>query len=354
MNTTRQGLVGLVGDVMIETPQAVDHRLANPPFKAAVDALNANAWSIINLEMPLSTRGYRVPKHSNLRSHPDIISDIQALGTDAVALANNHMMDYGPDALRDTLAVCSEAGIPACGAGESLDDAMEPVILDNDGPTIGLLSFASTLPVESDAGPGKPGIAPIRVGFSFEMDPNLMVEQPGTMPVVRSWVEPADLDRATAAIQALKKTVDVVIVALHWGVPPYWLSPSQGLLAEYQQPLGRALIDAGADIIWGHHSHVLHPIEVYNGKPIFYSLGNFIFEGPRAFMEPESLIIHIQSHAPLSIELSPIWVDDDGFPLLAGGAQADSVFSRLEEISQEYGTRFVRDGDRMQLVLADA
>src|SRR5699024_9803156 len=103
-----------------------------------------------------------------------------------------------------------------------------------------------------------------------------------------------------------------------------------GLLAEYQQPLGQVLIDAGADIIWGHHSHVLHPIEVYQGRPIIYSLGNFIFENPRGFMQPESLIVKITSTTPLAIELVPVWVDNDGFPLLAEGEQADSVISRLE------------------------
>lgn len=351
MGSAKQGLVGLVGDVMIEDRSVVQRRSENTLFDKALTTLNDNVWSIINLEMPLSNRGYRVPKHSNLRSRPEVIEDVRALGPDAASLANNHLMDYGPDALRDTLEACAQAGILTCGAGEDLDRAMAPVILRNDECSVGLLSFASTLPVESDAGIGKPGIAPIRVGFSYEVDANLTVEQPGTMPIVHTWANQDDVERAVEAVQQLKASVDIVIVALHWGVPPYWLTPHQGLLAEYQQPLGHALIDAGADVICGHHSHVLHPVEVYNHKPIFYSLGNFIFENPRGFMEPESLIVNIQPGNPFDIELVPIWVDDDGFPLLAEGAVADSVASRLEEISAEFGTQFTRKGDRLQLSL---
>jgi poly-gamma-glutamate synthesis protein (capsule biosynthesis protein) len=318
-------------------------------FDAALTALAANEVVIANLEMPLSTRGYRVQKHSNLRSAPEIIDDIVAMDIDAVSLANNHMMDYGPDALFDTIAVCEGVALPTCGAGKDLDAAMAPVILDSANGDIGLISVASTLPVESDAGIDKPGIAPVRVGFSFEIDSNLLVEQPGTMPIVRSWTNVDDQARLCQAIRELKQQVAIVIVAIHWGVPPYWLSPHQGLLAEYQQPLGHALIDAGADVICGHHAHVLHPIEIYKGRPIFYSLGNFIFQHPRGFMEPESIIASITPGKEMDIQLTPVWVDDDGFPLLAAGDRAQAVVSKLEDISRPFGTQFERSGDRIQI-----
>lgn len=351
MPSDSAGAIGLVGDIMIETPTVRARRSGGPGFDAALTALRANGIAIGNLEMPLSTRGYRVPKHSNLRSAPGIMDDIVAMELDAVSLANNHMMDYGPDALFDTIDACRNANLPACGAGKDLDAALAPVILESPAGRIGMISVASTLPVESDAGPGKPGIAPIRIGYSFEVDANLLVEQPGTMPIVHTWAVQQDVDIVTDAIRTLREQVDTVIVAIHWGVPPWWMSPYQGLLAEYQQPLGHALIDAGADVIWGHHSHVLHPIEVYKGRPIIYSLGNFIFENPRTFMEPESFIVSITPGDPLGVELTPIWVDEDGFPLLATGDRATAVIDRLEEISRRFGTTISRSNDRARIAM---
>lgn len=345
------GVIGLVGDIMIESPTVRARRTDVPGFDAALNALRANEIAIGNLEMPLSNRGYRVPKHSNLRSAPEIIDDVAAIELDAVSLANNHMMDYGPDALFDTIAACENANLPACGAGKDLNAALAPVILESSVGRVGMISVASTLPVESDAGPGKPGIAPIRIGYSFEVDANLLVEQPGTMPIVHTWAIQEDVEVVSEAIRTLRNEVDTVIVAIHWGVPPWWMSPYRGLLAEYQQPLGHALIDAGADVIWGHHSHVLHPIEVYNGRPILYSLGNFIFEKPRAFMEPESFIVSITPGDTLGVDLTPIWVDEEGFPLLATGVRATAVIDRLEEISRRFDTKISRSNDRARLAM---
>ena len=351
MGSTGQTTLSLVGDVMIQTAFADQPRARHPAFEAAIAELQRANLVVANLEMPLSTGGYRVPKHANLRSDPSIIDDVRAMGVHAVTLANNHMLDYGPPALFDTLAACDGAGILHCGAGADLDAASNPAWLTNDGSRIALLSVACTLPVESEAGPGKPGIAPLRVGFSFEIDANLLVEQPGTMPVVRSWAVAEDRDRVCAQIAALKEQADAVIVGIHWGVPAYWLSPYQGLLAEYQQPLGRALIDAGADLVCGHHSHSLHPIEVYRGKPIFYSLGNFIFEGARAFMEPEAVIVRATFGAEPVVEIVPLLLDDAGFAQLATAEAARRVLDLLERLSRPFGTRFEIDDDRARIVL---
>jgi poly-gamma-glutamate capsule biosynthesis protein CapA/YwtB (metallophosphatase superfamily) len=331
----RGGSVGFVGDVMVETARASAMLAEAEGYRQAIEKLRECDLRIGNLEMPVSDRGYKVRKYSNLRSHPSVMPAVAEMGFHAVSLANNHMMDYGPDALADTLMHVHNAGIAFTGAGNSLEQAMSPVVLRAGNARVGFLSFSSTLPVESDAGPGKPGIAPIRVGFSFEVDTNLMAEQPGTMPRVHSWTDPDDRARACDAISALRQTVDFVAVAIHWGVPSYWLSPSQGLLAEYQQVLGHAFVDAGADAVIGHHSHSLHPIEVYAGKPIFYSLGNFLFEGARAFMEPESIIARFD--LVHGWELIPLMLDKDGFPALADGEQGETVISLLAELSQRFG-----------------
>jgi poly-gamma-glutamate capsule biosynthesis protein CapA/YwtB (metallophosphatase superfamily) len=350
---TAEVTINLVGDLMVRTPLDRQPWRDDPGFRAATQELQAADLVVANLEMPLSRRGYRVPKWANLRSDPEVIDAVRWLGVQAVTLANNHMMDYGHPALFDTLETCDRAGVVRFGAGRDLTEAQQPARFEIRGRRLAFIGVACTLPMESDAGPGKPGVNPLRVGFAFEVDASLMVEQPGTVPVVRSWPVAADRDRVCEQISALKKEADLVVVGIHWGVPSHWLSPSQGLLAEYQRPLGHALVDAGADVVWGHHSHSLHPVEIYRGRPIFYSLGNFFFEGAgaRSFMEPESVIVRLRMDDRLRVELIPLWLDDAGFPRLAQGEAAGAVFRKLAQRSAPFGATFRTVGDRAVLQL---
>ncbi len=352
MSQAGRGSVSLVGDLMLRSRLASIGRSDDRGFDAAISALQECDVVTANLEMPLSRRGSKMLKHSNLRSEPEIIQDVRDMGVHAVSLANNHMMDYGPDALLDTVAACNDAGIANCGAGPNLETAMEPAWLAAGNKRVAFLSISSTLPLGSEATEGTPGIAPLRINFSLEVDTNLINEQPGTMPVVHSWTRQQDEEAVRQQISALKAEADAVIVAIHWGVPSYWLSPYQGVLTEYQQPLGHALIDAGADIIFGHHSHSLHGIEVYQGKPIFYSAGNFIFEQPRGFMEPESMIVQASFGDGLAVNLVPLMVDDRGLPELATGDRAKGVFEKLNKLSDPFGTQFEMDEGRARLVIS--
>lgn len=356
MDNGRAGTVSiaLVGDLMLRDRLAKVRRDDDTGFDAALAALRESDVVVANLEMPLSTRGSKMLKHSNLRSDPAVIDDVAAMGVHAVSLANNHMMDYGSEALLDTLAACDRAGIARCGAGASLTDAMQPALLEAGGLRIALLSVSSTLPLGSEAYDAMAGIAPIRVQFSLEVDTNLINEQPGTMPIVHTWTRAEDQEMVCDAVRLLAGQADLVVVAIHWGVPAWWLSPYQGLLATYQQPLGHALVDAGAGVVFGHHSHSLHGIEVYNGAPIFYSAGNFLFERPRGFMEPESLIVRLDlsTGSTLCVEIIPLMVDERGLPELATGATANAVLRKLAALSEPFGTRFEIKDDRASLVLA--
>lgn len=347
--------VGLVADLRPVT-RCVQRRLREGDVGCAamVKELQASDLVIANLETPLSTRGNPVPKFRNLRSDPEVIQDVKALGVHAVTLANNHMMDYGPEALSDTLATCDEAKVARCGAGLDLEEAFRPLTFDVQGRRVGLLNVATTVPMGFDAGPGKPGLAPLRVDFALEIDANFMLESPGAMPVVRTWVRAEEQEALCQRIRRLKAAVDVAIVSIHWGVPDFWLSPAQGVLAQYQQPLGRAMIEAGADVVYGHHSHTLHPIEVYQGKPIFYSPGNFFFEfdRPRPYMERKSFIVKATIGNGLAIELVPLVHDERGIPSRAFGAEAEAILDRLVGLSAPFGTKLAIEGDRASLHLA--
>ena len=116
----------------------------------------------------------------------------------------------------------------------------------------------------------------MRVRTRFETDVSITDEQPGTSPYVHTEVVGGDLAQAVTAVRDARGRSDVVVVSVHWGVPPGWAAPFQGVLAGYQRPAAHALIDAGADLILGHHPHTLHGVEIYKDRPICYSLGNFI------------------------------------------------------------------------------
>lgn len=339
--------VSLIGDVMLRTPLTHHPSDVRSAMQETLAELRQSSLVIANLEMPLSRRGDPLPKFSNLRSDPEIIEDIVSMGVDAVSLANNHAMDFGPLALSDTLATCDRASIVRCGAGANRAEAAAPVILHADGYRIGLLAFACTAPLESEAGPSKPGISVVPVKFSFEVDLTLHSEQPGTMPTVHTWTVQEGQDRVCRQVRELKQRVDLVMVAAHWGVPSFWNSPYLSLLAEYQQPLGHALIEAGADVIIGHHAHALHPIEWYRGKPIFYSLGNFLFEGSGSYphMAPESMIVRMGLDNPTQIELVPLMLNAAGIPVRARDDTAAGVFTLLTQLSESYGARVFVDSD---------
>ncbi len=333
--------LAVVGDLMVQTPGIVEGSATIPGFLATRRELGRSAAVVANLEVPLSERGHPVPKTVNLRADPAVAQDVRAFGVHAVTLANNHLMDYGPEALLDTLDACERAGIVHCGAGLDLEAALAPAWLMAGEHRIALLSVSCTIPVESDAGPARTGIAPLRVRFAFEADVNLLAEQPGTMPWVHSWAEPSERERLCRSIAACRaQGADVVVVGIHWGVPSYWLSPYQGLLAAYQRPLAHALIDAGADAVCGHHAHQLHPIEVYRDKPILYNLGNFAFENPGEFpcMEPEAVIARLGFGDRPSCDLVPLMIDERGLPRRATGREADIVLSKVRELSRPFGT----------------
>ncbi|HSB77812.1 MAG TPA: CapA family protein [Candidatus Methylomirabilis sp.] len=346
--------ISLVADLR-PVSRCVQQRLSegDEGLAAMVEELKASDLVIANLETPLSMRGNPVPKFRNLRSDPAVIQDVKALGVHAVTLANNHMLDYGPEALSDTLATCDAAGVARCGAGRDLEEACRPLVLDVRECRVGLLNIATTVPMGFDAGPGKPGLAPLRVDFSLEIDANFMVENPGAMPVVRTWVRAEEQEALCQRVRRLKAEVDLALVSVHWGVPDFWLSPAQGVLAQYQQPLARAMIEAGADVIYGHHSHSLHPIEVYRARPIFYSPGNFFFEfdRPRPYMERKSFIVKAEVGDGLAIELLPLVHDSQGVPSLAFGVEAKAVLDRLVGLSAPFGTKLAIEGDRIYLPL---
>ncbi|MDP3139421.1 MAG: CapA family protein, partial [Burkholderiaceae bacterium] len=208
---------------------------------------------------------------SPLRGDPENVAAIGRAGFNMVSFASNHCLDYGISAFQDTIRhFRAIEGMHLFGAGDNLAEARKPVIVEHNGNRIGWLAYCSILPIRYWADVDRPGCAPARARTIYE---TLEPDQPGTPPRIITYPHDEDLAHILNDIRSLKAQVDVVIVSMHWG-----LHFKEGELATYETKYARAAIDAGADVILGHHQHILKPIEIYKGRPIFYGMANFAFD----------------------------------------------------------------------------
>jgi poly-gamma-glutamate synthesis protein (capsule biosynthesis protein) len=192
-------------------------------------------------------------------------------GFDVVAFASNHSMDLGATAMLETVDAIRAQGCAVIGAGRNLTEARKPAIFERKGRKIAFLAYASVLRNGWEASATRPGCAPMRATTFYQQ----LDYQPGTPPFIVSHPYPGDLEAMRADIAAVRSQADVVVLSFHWGI--HYV---RGAIAMYQKEVAYAAIDAGADLIVGHHPHMLKGIEVYKGKAIFYSMGNFAFDLP--------------------------------------------------------------------------
>ncbi|MCQ6268356.1 CapA family protein [Fictibacillus sp. WQ 8-8] len=235
-----------------------------------------------NLEGPLvEIPGAPADKQFRLQQPIQAGEWLKELQPTLVSIANNHTMDWGPEALYQTIEELNRIGVKFSGAGRNIDEAIQPVYINVENHRIAFLSWASTLAPGFQALKNRPGIAGLRVKTSYEIDPSLDSEQPGTPPWIKTEPLEEDLVLLEKTIEKAYKEADFVILAIHWGVPPQWCVPYQGLIAEYQPIIAQRAAKAGADIIIGHHAHAPYGMESFSGKgerqvPVLYSLGNYI------------------------------------------------------------------------------
>jgi poly-gamma-glutamate capsule biosynthesis protein CapA/YwtB (metallophosphatase superfamily)/Tfp pilus assembly protein PilF len=250
-----------------------------------------------NLESPLTKRAKRSPTKGPrggsiyLKGNPDYTFLLTEAGFDVLSLANNHVLDYGEQGLSDTLYYLAQEEIKPVGAGLDLAAALEPASVDVDGYVIKFLAFSGVEPKEYYAGPAKPGAAP--------------------------------LDEATvvSAISRARREASLVVVSLHWG------AESMAYPSSEQRRLAHKFVDAGADIILGHHPHVLQGVETYEGAIIAYSLGNFLFDSryPDRHYSTVLAVEISRSRGILGFRLIPIYIKGSEPVVSGGGAAAEFV-----------------------------
>ena len=263
--------IAIGGDIFANGRFYDDDRPISPTFEDVTAITGAADVLFANYEMPLSTRGQPIEKLANIRADPAIAPDIGRLGLDVVSLANNHMMDYGPEAMADTIACLDAQGIAHVGAGPTIAQAAEPVIVDIRGRTIGFLAF--TCLVAPGAGASDHNRAwrdprPVRMQRSTRTG---RLRSPGSRRWSRSglFADARAIEKLSprSACEALRKgESNVLCLSLHWGY-----GGLSSRIAEISAATrAREPIDAGADIILGNHVHAVQRCRVVSrqGDPL--------------------------------------------------------------------------------------
>ncbi|WP_403022120.1 CapA family protein [Salinibacterium sp. GXW1014] len=229
--------------------------------------------AFMQLEMTLTDRGQRVPqtKHTS-RTSPEAAHAFRRAGFTHAGWASNHSLDWGYEGFFDTIEALEGAGLVPLGVGRTLGEAREIRVVEVDGIRVAILAYCSILPADYWATPNRAGVAPLR---AFTVHEPAEPDQPGTPQRMFTFPHPDDEQGMVDDIARARELADAVIVSAHWGI-----HFTHAQLADYQRTLGHAAIDAGADLVIGHHAHILKGIEVYRGKAIFHSLGNFAIELP--------------------------------------------------------------------------
>lgn len=239
--------LGFVGDIMLD--RGVRSKILlygdgsyNFPFQFASSALRSYDILFGNLEAPISDKGANRGSIYSFRMDPQVANALSNAGFDVMSVANNHIGDWGEAAMADTFMRLKNAGIMPAGGGANEKSAHEPKIFQVRGVKIAYLAYSQFGKGYTEAGNTTPGIAII------------------------------DNDFITRDASYAKSIADIVVVSFHFGDE---YEDKQNM---FQESTSHIAIDAGADLVVGHHPHVIEPIEKYKGKTIAYSLGNFVFD----------------------------------------------------------------------------
>ncbi len=328
-----------VGDLYVkrENPASIFERVA-PLLRGADIAFG-------NLEAPISDRGTAVVGKPiagvAFRSPPETVAALVAAGFDGVGLANNHSMDFGPEALLQTIELLDEAGIAHCGGGRNIEEAHRPAILQRKGSRVAFLSYSSVFqPGVFPAGPDRPGIATVKINTAY-LPSSRVFEQPGSPPTTVTIPDEAEREALLEDVRNAKKQADLVVISWHWGV-----SQSYRKIVNYQTDLGHAAIDAGADLVLGHHPHIVQAVEAYRHGHICYSLANFAFDHQSPHFEDRSMILkcEVAGGRVQRCSVLPVIINGEGQPEVVDADRGRGILESIGQASQELGTTLDLNG----------
>lgn len=307
--------ISAVGDMIFDrkVKTLISTSGGKAPLADVAAHLSAADIAVGNLESPLSDGGAKnEAKDVTFRGDPRGIEGLAAAGFDLLSLANNHVLDYGAEALADTVEALDARGISHAGAGADRDAAWKPAVVTRNGATVAFLSFSHILPPGFIATSSKAGLAQGR----------------------------NNMDAVAEAIRSAKSEYDYVIVSFHWGV-------------EYEDDANgdqvrdaHTAVDAGADMVLSHHPHVIQAVEYYKGRLIAYSLGDFVFDHySRKTGEAFILDAKLGPDGVTDVKATPVYLDGYGKPEFVTGSEATVILERLKLISAKRSTLVSIDGN---------
>ncbi len=298
--------VSIVGDVMLDrgVARVMDERGYDYPYENVSEIFQYDDITLGNVECPITSSENPVLKKRVIvfRAESKNAKELKKAGFEVLNLANNHSMDQRSEGLRDTIALLNANGISTVGAGENREEARKPIFKNANGVKIGILGY-TVFPPE---------------GFICSGD---------------------DYDAARIYLKSLsdevsraKKECDFLIVTMHWG------NEYENYPSEMQRDLAHMMVESGADLIAGHHPHVLQGVEKYMDKYIFYSLGNFIFDRqiPNGTDISAIIQIDISKRGCENIDIIPVKIERSQ-PKPACDIEKDYIFERLILYSQGMG-----------------
>ena len=307
--------LALTGDSIIMQRLSV---FKEPEFTRLFDLIRGADAAFTNLETLF--HDYEMPPaHESggtwMRTDPPIVKELAWAGFDLVSRANNHAGDFGTLGAQITSRYVRDAGLVEAGVGNSLSEAREARFLETPKGRVALISAASTFTPHSRAGnsrgdmPARPGLSPLRFTTTYVVTPERLADLrrvaaelsgnppatgealnfggrryvAGPKPGTRTEPSKDDVEEIARVVRSAAALADIVIVSLHC----HESGANRSLPADFIPVFAKAVIDAGADVFVGHGPHVLRGVEIYKGKPIFYSLSNFIFQNETVLRFPE-------------------------------------------------------------------
>jgi poly-gamma-glutamate capsule biosynthesis protein CapA/YwtB (metallophosphatase superfamily) len=322
------------------------------PFALVRDELRAADLVFANLECCLyrPTEVHSVEREGFYADPATAGEALTSAGFAAVGIANN--VNYGGSAILGSIAALDRLGIAHTGAGAERAAARAPTIVEHDGLRVGFLQRSSVYwPTDHEAGEKAAGIAVIRGHTAYQVPASGSrppANRPGVPPVVVTWADKAYLQWLAGDIAALRPRTDIVVASFHWGLGREVL--------QYMREIGHAAIDAGADLVIGHGPHFSLPVEIYQGKPIFYGLGSFSFHtghGGRRHGDWLGMMAAVSWQRGRLERLAFRFVrhDDRNRTVLRRLADENAAFDEIARESVALGARLVAEGDEAVVML---
>ncbi|HYF93711.1 MAG TPA: CapA family protein [Symbiobacteriaceae bacterium] len=278
------------------------------PVLKAKDHLAAADLTFVNLESPIGVKGTPLPgKQIWFRAAPEAMEILKAAGIDGVTVANNHILDYDTESFLETLDGLQQAGIKYVGGGRNIAEARKPMVLEAKGVKIAFLGYSQ--------------FADLFFDWHYPRSFSATEALAGVPRIQDDWL--------AEDIRAAKALAPIVAVAFHWG------DEFQNYPNEEQKRIARRTIDLGADLVLGYHPHAIQGFELYKGRVIAYSTGNFIMDRQDTDLARESMIIDLKL-APdgvKSASVLPVWIRAEQ-PYIMTGAEGEQLLKKIRTISE--------------------